>query len=80
MDSIWYWFPGKQKISRRNAKIALDKYEEKLENANVEIILNKKISEKLDKETVEVIFKDKKSTHKVKYENNKMFVIRIKNV
>ncbi len=70
---------GKQKISKNETRIVLDEYEKQLENANIEIVLNKKITKKLDEEMVSVVFKGKKATYKVQYENNEEFTIKIKN-
>ena len=71
---------GKEKISKNNRRIVLDVYEKQLENANIEIVLNKNITEKLDEETVEVLFKGKKSTYRIVKEDNKEFSIKMKNV
>ena len=71
---------GKEKISKNNRRIVLDVYEKQLENANIEIVLNKNITEKLDEQTVEVLFKGKKSTYRIVKEDNKEFSIKMKNV
>ena len=71
---------GTEKISKNNARIELDKYEKDLENANIEVVLNKKITEKLDEAMVDIVFKGKKATYKVKYEENKEFSIKMKNM
>lgn len=71
---------GKQKISKNNARIVLDEYEKKLQNANIEIVLSKKITKKLDDEVVSVVLNGKRSTYKVQYINNERFTIRMKNV
>ena len=70
---------GKQKISKNDTRIVLDEYENELENANIEIVLNKKITSKLDQEMVDVVFKGKKATYKVVSEDNKEFSIKMKN-
>lgn len=71
---------GKQKISKNNTRIELDKFEKELENSNIEIVLNKNIAQKLNDGMVDVIYKGKKATYKVKTEDGQEFSIKMRNM
>ena len=66
---------GKEKLTKNDRDIDLNKYYDKYKEENYKVVLSKSISKKLDNKTVNLTVHDKEESFKVEY-NDEEFVIR----
>ena len=66
---------GKEKLTKNDRDLDLNKYYNKYKEENYKVVLSKSISKKLDNKTVNLTVHDKEESFKVEYDDEE-FVIR----